>query len=112
MSRFPDDNFGVDIAHVDPLERARIALDFEALNHAAPPVKEILYKAQTMGPLALVREMWHPRPAALAFGFCLLMMLAPCPPQRSSLTVMQIGFEKPIPRFDADLLAAHVVRNQ
>jgi hypothetical protein len=109
---FPDDNFGVDEAHIDPLERARIALDFDALAKSAPPVKEILFMAQTMGPLPNVRGTWHPRPAAFAFAICALLLLAPWLPIRSSFTVMQIGFEKTMPRADADKLSAHLMRNQ
>ncbi|MDQ3024254.1 MAG: hypothetical protein M3R04_07735 [bacterium] len=107
----PND-YGVDIAHVDPLERARIALDFEAIAVSAPPVRDILFKAQTMGPVAPVHELWRPRPAGLALGFCLLMLLVPWLPQRSSFTLMQIGFEQTIARMDAEKLAAHLVRNQ
>lgn len=112
MRYFPDDNFGVDEVHIDPLERARRALDFEALAKGAPPVKDILFKAQTMGPLAPVRGTWQPRPAAFAFAMCALLLLAPWLPLRTSFTVMQIGFEQAMPRVDADKLSAHLMRNQ
>src|SRR4051794_5336432 len=105
MRYFPDDNYGVDESHIDPLTRARTALDFEAFAAAAPPVKEILFKAQTMGPLPNVRQGWRPRPASFALAMCLLLLFAPWMPVRSSFTVMQIGFEKELPRSDADKLS-------
>jgi hypothetical protein len=109
---YPDDSGGETMGYLDPLDRARVHLDYEAMNQAAPSVKEVLFRAQMLGPVEPVREAWRPRPATLALAFLVLLVLVPWIPQRASFTVMHVGFEQELPRADADRLAAHLLRNQ
>lgn len=112
MRYFPDDHGSIEGIHLDPLDRARLSLDFEAMNATAPSVKQVLYKAQTMGPLAPVANGPQMNWPATALAVIALAMLLPWMPIDSSMTVMQVGFEQKIPRFEANELASHLLRNQ
>jgi hypothetical protein len=77
----------------DVMELARAQLDFSALNAGAPGVKDVLFKAQTIVPLAA-----HPpltrfaKPAAAALACCALLLL-PWVPRPTVLSIAGVEFD-------------------
>lgn len=94
----------------DPLELARRQLDFSAVATGAPGVKDILFKAQTMAPLSPARPWKRITATAAAVAAVFLLVLAPWLPQRSSLALLKVDFERQFERPAAQELLSLFVR--
>jgi len=94
----------------DPLELARGQLDFAAIATQAPSSKDILFKAQTMVPMAPVRP-WQRLAktvgAAVAVG---LLIFMPWLPQHASFSLVRVTFEQSFNQYDAQELVSHYTR--
>ena len=93
----------------DVVELARAQLDFSALNAAAPSVKQVLFKAQTIVPLPT-----HPlrrigKPAAVAAVLCAVLLL-PWIPQRTVLSVAELQFDSRFTPSEAQQLVDTALR--
>ena len=72
----------------DPLEAARAQLDFGAIARDAPSARDVLFKAQTIVPLAPPRPWWRAGAAAAAVVALAVLALAPWIPQSAALTAV------------------------
>jgi len=95
----------------DPLELARAQLDFAAMGAAAPSVREVLYKAQTMVPLAPTKPWW--KLGATVGGALVLAaaLLAPWVPATSKLALLSLQFDKLYTRAEAQQLISQALRD-
>ncbi|MBN2082322.1 hypothetical protein JW859_08965 [bacterium] len=94
----------------DPLELARRQLDFAAIATQAPSSKEILFKAQTMVPMAPVRP-WQRLAKTVGIAVAAgLLIFMPWLPQRASFSLVRITFEQTFNQYDAQDLVSHYTR--
>lgn len=94
----------------DPLELARAQLDFAAMAAAAPSVREVLFKAQTMVPLSPTKPWWK---AATVAGAAVLLAAAlalPWIPVNATLALASLQFDRQYTRAEAQQLVDIVVR--
>lgn len=94
----------------DILELARSQLDFAAIASDAPSSKEILFKAQTMVPIAPFKA-W--RRIASATGAALILaalLLTPWLPARSTVSLLKLSFEQAVDQQQAYSLVSHFAR--
>lgn len=96
---------------VDPLEAARQQLDFEAIAQSAPSVKHVLFKAQTMAPIAPAKP-WGKIGLAAACAVATLMLLfAPLVPHTAILALVKVQFERQFTQEEAQELVFAVTRD-
>ncbi|MCC7477533.1 hypothetical protein IT575_03655 [bacterium] len=96
----------------DPLANARKDLDFAAMASAAPSVKSILFKAQTMGPLPRTKPGGKTVGGVVAGVLALALIFLPWLQIHSSVMALQMGFEKELTRRQANELFSAMLRNE
>jgi hypothetical protein len=95
----------------DPLELARSQLDFAAIAAAAPASRDVLFKAQTMVPVAKTSPMGRTGKLMLGIAVALLLLLAPWLPVKSTLATARLTFDTQLTRPEAQEVINHYVRH-
>lgn len=95
----------------DLLQQARRHLDFGALAKSAPTAREVLYKAQTIVPLAPPKPWTRIAAGGTAVVAAAALVAAPWVPMKSSLVTVGLSLEKRLPRRDAQELITSVSRH-
>jgi hypothetical protein len=85
----------------DPLEWARKQLDFEATAKRGPTPREVLFKAQTIVPIARPHINSKPLTATAAVLLALAVLLAPWLPERTALLTAYIVLDRQYTRAQA-----------
>jgi len=78
----------------DPLAAARAQLDFAAIARDAPSVRDIIFKSQTIVPLAPAKPWWRIGTTAAALLLLALLAAVPWIPRHAALSVLQLSFEQ------------------
>ena len=95
----------------DPLRLARTQLDYAAMSAAAPSVKQVLYKAQTMAPYAPPQFWKKAAKGAAVAAAAALLLFAPIIPNQVSYTLLRVEFERPLAPARAQDAIDAVVKN-
>jgi hypothetical protein len=95
----------------DPLAAARQHLAFEAMAKDAPSVKTILYKAQTIVPMAPVKPWERFGKAGTAMAIVLVLLFAPLIPTTSQVALVRLQFENTFTREQAQQMAYTAAAN-
>jgi hypothetical protein len=94
----------------DPLEWARKQLDFEAVAKRGPTARDVLFKAQTIVPIARPKIQSKPLAATAAVMLALAALLAPWLPERTALLTAHIMLDKQYTRAQAQEIAYQTAR--
>ncbi|MCB1218864.1 hypothetical protein KDL44_15895 [bacterium] len=85
----------------DPLDLARSQMDFARMADDAPSVKEVLFKAQTIIPVAPAKPLWQ-KAAPVAGGVLAAgLLFVPVLPESASLDRVNVNFEQSLSAADA-----------